>query len=154
MNMLFPPDIQNIFKHISLLSIRLKTGAYLVGGIVRDILLNNINLDIDIVVERNGINFARELCGKLKGKLYTHEKFKTSVIVLENGKHIDIATARVEYYERPAALPSVEEGSIKQDLYRRDFTINSMAISLEKEKYNLAKIMIDEKIKTKKKLGD
>ncbi len=129
---LFPPRAQDIFKTVSALSGKLRMKAYLVGGIVRDILLNNTNLDIDIVVERDGIMFARELCKRLGASLYTHEKFKTSVVVLKDGSHIDIATARVEFYERPAALPSIEEGSIKQDLYRRDFTINSMAISLEK----------------------
>jgi tRNA nucleotidyltransferase (CCA-adding enzyme) len=132
---LFPQNVQDIFSTISALSARLKIRAYLVGGIVRDILLNRTNLDIDIVVERQGIIFATELAKKLKASLYTHEKFKTSVIVLEDGSHIDIATARVEFYERPAALPSVEEGSIKQDLYRRDFTINSMAVSLDKKDF-------------------
>jgi len=132
---LFPQNIQSIFKAVSALSGKLHIRAYLVGGIVRDILLNSTNLDIDIVVEKNGIRFASELCKKLKASLYTHEKFKTSVIVLNDGSHIDIATARIEFYERPAALPSVEQGSIKQDLYRRDFTINSMAVSLEKENF-------------------
>ena len=70
---------------------------------------------------------------KLNAKIWTHKKFKTSVIVLPNEKYIDIATARVESYDKPAALPNVEKGSIRQDLYRRDFTINSMAISLNKK---------------------
>ncbi len=132
---LFPQKVQDIFKSVSVLSGKLRTKAYLVGGVVRDILLDHTNLDIDIVIEKDGIMFARALCKKLGASLYIHEKFKTSVVVLKDGAHIDIATARVEFYERPAALPSVEEGSIKQDLYRRDFTINSMAVSLEKDHF-------------------
>ncbi len=136
---LFPGKIQNILKIISDVSKELKYSAYLVGGIVRDILLNVPNFDIDIVVEVDGIEFGRKLAKVLDVKIESHKKFRTSVIVLENGQHIDIATARVEYYRKPAALPSVEPGSIKQDLSRRDFTINTMAISLNKK--NFGKIL-------------
>ena len=132
---LFSKETENILFVISDLAKELNYKAYLVGGIVRDLLLNKQNLDIDIVVEGDGINFSRRLSEIINGKLWTHKKFKTSVIVLENKNHIDVATARVEYYEKPAALPDIEEASIRQDLYRRDFTINSMAISLNKSNF-------------------
>ncbi|MBI5100481.1 MAG: CBS domain-containing protein [Nitrospirae bacterium] len=108
-----------------------KTGynAYLVGGSVRDLLLGEGSLDLDIVIEGDGIRFARELCEELGGKMRQHERFGTATISLENLK-IDIATARTEYYESPAALPTVQTSSIKKDLYRRDFTINTLAIKL------------------------
>jgi tRNA nucleotidyltransferase (CCA-adding enzyme) len=132
---LLPPEIENILLIISNLANKLKYKVYLVGGIVRDLLLNKQNLDIDIVVEGNGMNFSNKLAEIISAKLWTHKKFKTSVIVLKNKTHIDVATARTEYYNKPAALPDVEEANIKQDLYRRDFTINSMAISLNRLNY-------------------
>lgn len=132
---LFPDEVLKTLYIISNQAKEMKYRAYLVGGMVRDILLNKPNLDIDIVVEGDGVKFASMLAPKLNAKIWTHKKFKTSVIVLPNEKHIDIATARVESYDKPAALPNVEKGSIRQDLYRRDFTINSMAISLNKENF-------------------
>jgi len=137
MEMLFPAAIKNILDVISNLAKELKYKVYLVGGIVRDILLNKPNLDVDIVVEGDGINFSNKLAPMINAKIWTHKKFKTSIIVLENKRHIDVATARVEYYDKPAALPNVEEANIKQDLYRRDFTINSMAISLNKSSFGI-----------------
>ncbi len=132
-NILFTRDIAKLLLQISALAREDKNKVYLVGGMVRDIILNKPNIDIDIVVEKDGISFSNKLAEKLNAKVWTHKKFKTSVIVLGNKSHIDVATARIEYYEKPAALPDIEEGSIRQDLYRRDFTINSMAVSLNKE---------------------
>ncbi|MFP4070930.1 MAG: CBS domain-containing protein [Desulfovibrionales bacterium] len=103
---------------------------FAVGGFVRDILLRRENLDLDLVVEGDGIVFARTLARKIGGRVRAHEKFKTAVIILEDGQHVDVATARLEYYEHPAALPTVELSSIKMDLYRRDFTINALAVQL------------------------
>lgn len=104
--------------------------AYCVGGFVRDLLLKQKNLDLDIVVEGNGIVFAKKLVKTLGGRLRTHERFITANIILPDGFKIDVATARLEYYDYPAALPTVELSSIKLDLYRRDFSINSMALEL------------------------
>src|SRR4030043_2190778 len=128
-------DIQNLFKAISDTARELKYRAYLVGGMVRDLLLGKQNFDIDIVVEGDGIIFARKLSEILSARIDSYEKFKTAVLILKNGQHIDIASARVEYYEKPAALPDVEMGSIKQDLARRDFTINTLALSLNKNDF-------------------
>jgi len=129
----FPPEVRRMLDKISGTARLLKYNAYLVGGIVRDALLKIPNFDIDIVVEGDGIRFGKKLSKKIKCKLETHKKFGTSVIVLEDGRHIDIASARVEYYKSPAALPTVEFGNIRQDLSRRDFTINTMALSLNKK---------------------
>ena len=105
------------------------------GGVVRDLLLGAPNLDIDIVVEGDGILLAKNLSGIFAARVESHEKFKTAIIFLENGKRIDVASSRVEYYERPAALPNVEPGSIRQDLARRDFTINTLALSLNRKNF-------------------
>lgn len=103
---------------------------YAVGGFVRDILLHRENSDIDLVIEGDGLKFAQALGNTLKGRVRSHDKFKTAVIILDNGQRIDVATARLEYYEYPAALPTVELSSIKMDLFRRDFTINALAVHL------------------------
>ncbi|RUM45350.1 MAG: prohead protease, partial [Desulfocapsa sp.] len=109
--------------------------AYTVGGFVRDLLLKQKNLDLDIVVEGDGIAFAKKLAKRLGGKVRTHERFITAKLWLPNGFKIDIATARLEYYDYPAALPTVELSSIKLDLYRRDFSINAMALELNPSRY-------------------
>ncbi|MBU0485991.1 MAG: CBS domain-containing protein [Proteobacteria bacterium] len=109
--------------------------AYAVGGFVRDLLLRQKNLDLDIVVESDGIDFAKKLAAKLGGEIRTHEKFNTALVLLPNGGKVDVATARLEYYEYPAAMPTVELSSIKLDLYRRDFTINAMAIHLNPDTF-------------------
>jgi tRNA nucleotidyltransferase (CCA-adding enzyme) len=109
--------------------------AYAVGGFVRDLLLRIKNLDLDIVVEGDGIKFAKNLAEQFGGVVRTHEKFSTALVIMPDGFNIDVATARLEYYEYPAAMPTVELSSLKLDLYRRDFTINAMAINLNPEKF-------------------
>jgi tRNA nucleotidyltransferase (CCA-adding enzyme) len=114
----------------------LGVNVYLVGGSVRDLLRGEENLDIDIVIEGDGILFARTFGEKLRAKIRTHEKFGTAQIITGALK-LDIATARTEYYESPAALPKVETSSIKKDLYRRDFTINTLAVKLNRADFGL-----------------
>lgn len=111
--------------------------VYAVGGFVRDLLLHVKNLDLDIVLEGDGILFAKKLATHFNGKVRTHEKFSTAVISMPDGFKIDIATARLEYYEYPAAMPTVEFSSIKLDLFRRDFTINAMAIHLNPGRFGI-----------------
>lgn len=125
-----PEDIVELLKTIGTIAASLDYNAYAVGGFVRDIFLYQENLDIDVVIEGDGIEFAKTLAASLGGRARAHEAFRTAVVVLPNGQKIDVATARLEYYKSPAALPTVESGSIKLDLYRRDFTINTLAIKL------------------------
>ncbi len=127
---IFPKRIQNILNKIGEMGDSLDFPVFMVGGVVRDLFLEIRNLDLDIVVEGDGIKFARNLSKELGGRIKSHEKFSTAVVILPDGFKIDIATARREFYEYPAALPQVELSSIKKDLYRRDFTINAMAIQL------------------------
>ena len=103
---------------------------FVVGGCVRDLLLGIENLDLDLVVEGDGIAFARKLGDMLHARVKVHERFGTAILLLADGFKLDVATARTEYYEYPTALPTVEQGSIKKDLYRRDFTINALAVRL------------------------
>jgi tRNA nucleotidyltransferase (CCA-adding enzyme) len=107
---------------------------YLVGGIVRDLILGESNLDLDIVVEGNAIAFGKSVAHRLGGTLRTHHAFGTATIHYKGFK-IDLATARRESYSRWGALPSVTPATLGEDLFRRDFTINAMAISLNKDDY-------------------
>ncbi len=113
---------------------------FVVGGFVRDLLLNRQIEDIDIVVEGDGIEFARVYAKKEGCRINTHKKFGTAVIIFPDNFKIDVASARLEYYKTPAALPIVEKSSIKLDLARRDFTINTLAISLNPDNFGM---MID-----------
>jgi tRNA nucleotidyltransferase (CCA-adding enzyme) len=104
--------------------------VYAVGGFVRDLIMRRENYDIDVVVEGDGIHFA-QVFGAQKGcRVKIHKRMKTATLLFANGYKIDVATARMEYYERPAAPPTVEMSSVKMDLFRRDFTINTLAIEL------------------------
>ena len=104
--------------------------AYLVGGFLRDLILGVENFDLDIAVEGDGIGFAEALAKGLQGKLVRHRRFGTATIILSWGVKLDIATARREVYPRPGELPVVTPGSIRDDLFRRDFTINALAVSI------------------------
>lgn len=103
---------------------------YLVGGVVRDLLLKRKNWDLDLTVEGNGIAFARLVAERYGSGLAVFERFATSRLVFPGGLKVDIATTRRESYAQPVALPDVEPASLNEDLYRRDFTINAMAIQL------------------------
>lgn len=116
---------------------RRNVSAFVVGGFVRDLLLDRPNLDLDLVIEGDGIAYARALSRELQGTLETHDRFGTAVIKLEDDRTLDIATARTEYYEYPTALPTVERSSIKKDLYRRDFTINTLAVCLNPAQFGV-----------------
>jgi tRNA nucleotidyltransferase (CCA-adding enzyme) len=105
--------------------------AHAVGGFVRDMLLGRANFDVDVVVEGDGVAFASAFgeCHGLPVKI--HRRFGTAVIVIDKELHVDVTSARSEYYVRPGALPTVERSSLRQDLFRRDFTFNAMAACLE-----------------------
>ncbi len=119
----------------------LATNVFVVGGFVRDLLMKKKNFDLDISVEGDSLKYAHSLAKRLDGTVRVHSKFKTAIITYTDAKgqkkHLDIATSRLEYYEKPAALPTVELSSIKIDLYRRDFTINALAIQLNKKNFGL-----------------
>jgi tRNA nucleotidyltransferase (CCA-adding enzyme) len=125
-----PQKMLDLLKTAGELGAELGWEVYAVGGFVRDILLGRPNLDLDLVVEGDGIAYARKLVDNVGGRVKAHIKFKTAVAILDDGQRVDVATARLEYYEYPAALPTVELSSIKMDLYRRDFTVNALALRI------------------------
>lgn len=111
---------------------RVGARAYLAGGVVRDVLRGEVvTRDVDVVVEGDGPAVARALASALRGGLVEHERFLTASVTVPDGSRIDVVTARSERYERPGALPRVLPASIQQDLRRRDFSVNAMAVALD-----------------------
>jgi tRNA nucleotidyltransferase (CCA-adding enzyme) len=130
-----PGWVQRLIAATREVADRMGVSVYLVGGMVRDLLLERANEDVDLVVEGDGIAFAEALAEALDGRHHPHEPFLTAVVTLPDGLRVDVASARTEFYRTPAALPEVATSLIRQDLYRRDFTINSLAIALSGESH-------------------
>lgn len=130
-----PAEIFSILELAGQVAQEINATVYCVGGYVRDLFLQVPNFDVDLVVEGDGRDLATRMADKLGGKVRVHERFGTATLILNNGTKIDVATARTEYYEFPAALPMVEKASIKEDMYRRDFTINTLALCLNHDKF-------------------
>ncbi len=105
-------------------------GAFLVGGSVRDLVLGRPHDDLDVVVEGDGLGVAQDLARSMSGELTRHHAFQTAMVTTLGGLRVDVATARSERYPRPGQLPQVVPGSLRDDLERRDFTINTMAVAL------------------------
>ncbi len=145
-----PPDRLSLLKLIAENAHTHHLPVYLVGGFVRDILMDRPGTDFDIVVEGDGIRLAKSLSKIYGGRVVSHKRFGTAKwkiqgIHEELGKHLgiqsgdaldlpaslDFTSSRTEFYDYPTALPTVERGSIKLDLHRRDFSINTIAVRLD-----------------------
>lgn len=107
--------------------------AFLVGGSVRDLLLKRPTIDIDIVVEGDALQVAKEMQSRWNGTLQEHQQFGTATVTPANPSQpkVDFVTARRETYQKPGTLPKVERGTITEDLQRRDFSINALAMCLD-----------------------
>ncbi len=150
-----PPARLALLRAVAREADKVNLPIYVVGGFLRDLLLDRPSLDFDIVVEGDAIFFARKLAEEYGGRVLTHRRFGTAkwtvadiqkslVAQLDAGvganperlpDSLDLITARTEFYEQPAALPTVESSSIKMDLHRRDFTINTLALRLDGDHY-------------------
>lgn len=126
------PKSLALVRSIGLLAQEQGMAAYLVGGSVRDLMLKSSNIDLDITVEGNAMRLAAIFAAGYKHAiLIRYPAFKTAAVHLKDyNRLIDFATARKETYVRGGAFPAVKPSSIKDDLYRRDFTINAMAIAI------------------------
>jgi len=133
-------QLRNLVRHISQQAAQRGERVYVVGGMVRDMLLGQrplgpgLRFDLDLVVEGHAVNLAQQVAETTEARLVIHRRFGTAKLRHESFV-LDIATARTEHYARPGALPAVVPGNIKDDLARRDFSINAMAISLDLEDY-------------------
>ncbi len=119
-----------LIRDVSRAADQQKISVYIVGGIVRDILLRKKTFDLDISVEGDAIPLAKMLGRKWKSDVIVHKKFGTAIVHHKKGGHVDFASTRKECYSRPGILPVVSRGSLSEDLKRRDFTINAMAIAI------------------------
>ncbi|MBN1667262.1 MAG: CBS domain-containing protein [Anaerolineales bacterium] len=136
-----------LLRAIAELALQQRLALYIVGGFVRDLLLEHPGLDFDLVVEGDAISLAKAVQERFGGRINTHKRFGTAKWHLvadswpfENHQPtrlstLDFISARTEFYTHPTALPTVERGSIKLDLHRRDFTINTLALRLDGHHY-------------------
>jgi tRNA nucleotidyltransferase (CCA-adding enzyme) len=129
------PEDRQCFIH--LIADETPAPIYLVGGVVRDLLLERDSLDLDFVLEGDAITLARALIQKYGGAIVTHAPFRTATWTLDHPNAsvsvVDLITARREEYPAPAVLPVVTPSHLQDDLARRDFTINAMALRLDSE---------------------
>jgi tRNA nucleotidyltransferase (CCA-adding enzyme) len=136
-----PRPLLDLLRHTGERAQEMDYPLYAVGGFVRDLLLGEPNYDVDLVVEGDAINLAHGLAERLGGRVRSHRRFGTAKWILPDELRpavdggelpgvLDFVTARTEFYAHPTALPTVERSSIKQDLHRRDFTINTLAVRL------------------------
>lgn len=127
-----PKELRTFLHPLTDKAQAIETPIYLVGGCVRDLLLRRPSLDVDVVIEGPADSLAKAAAKSAKAKWISHEQFLTHTLNFPNGRHLDIATARTETYAESAALPVVEPASLQEDLYRRDFSINAIALSLNR----------------------
>ncbi len=130
-----PPHLLTTLRQSGDLAKQMGVVVCMVGGSVRDLLLGRPILDVDLVVEGNGIAFARTLGRQTQSPVKAHKRFGTATVTFQDTFKIDVATARTESYGSPAALPKVKPSSIDLDLARRDFTINTLAVRLNPEHF-------------------
>ncbi len=125
-----PAEAMRVLRRVGREAAAKRSRAFLVGGTVRDLLLRRETQDLDVVVEGDAGALAREVVSAFGGTMRVHEAFRTATVFLRGGGRLDLASARTERYRAPAALPEVSPGGIRQDLNRRDFTINALAVHL------------------------
>jgi len=128
-----PSDVRPLLQRIGLIAEARGLSAYAVGGCVRDWCCGlRDGKDVDVTVEGSGVELARTVAEALDASLTVHEQFGTATICLSQGqrRRIDVASCRKETYARPAAYPRVSRGTLEEDLLRRDFTINAMAVAV------------------------
>ena len=125
-----PKDIRDLIHLAGEVASQTNVYAYLVGGIVRDLILGVPNFDLDLLIQDDGLKFAFEFARRVDARLVVHSRFGTATLITPKKIKLDIATARSEIYPYPTSLPLVSPGTIEEDLARRDFTINALAIDL------------------------
>lgn len=130
-----PEDIKRLFKKVGKIALDKDSRIFLVGGMVRDLLLNKENKDFDFVVDGNIEAIIKEVASTYDLDYKYNENFQTGNLVIKDQYDLDFAAFRNELYTHPGALPKVKRADIFDDLFRRDFTINALAVALHPEEY-------------------
>jgi tRNA nucleotidyltransferase (CCA-adding enzyme) len=130
-----PQERLSLLRELGNLADEEGVSLYLVGGVVRDLLLKRMDWDLDLAVEGDGISFARLVADRYGAGLAVFERFATARLAFPDGLKMDIASTRRESYAQPAVLPTVQPASIEEDLFRRDFTINAIAVQLNPRQF-------------------
>lgn len=129
-----PQGLVDLLREIGETALTRGENSYLVGGVVRDAILERPNHDLDVVIEGKAISLAQQLAETKDWKIRKHPRFGTAKLSWKDFS-LDLVTARLETYSRPGALPTVERGTIQGDLARRDFTINAMSVHLNPDSF-------------------
>ena len=133
------PEQGRLLRSVAEEAARQRLPLYIVGGFVRDLLLGHPGLDFDLVVEGDAIGLARAVAAKHGGKVTVHTRFRTAQWFPSPGndypEFVDFISTRSESYKHPAALPTVKPGMLADDLQRRDFTVNTLALRLDGEHF-------------------
>ncbi|GMU65767.1 MAG: hypothetical protein AMXMBFR36_20410 [Acidobacteriota bacterium] len=125
-----PGPSRDLIERAAALARRRGTRLAWVGGGVRDLLLGRDTVDLDLALEGDAAAFAADLAAELGGRLTEHSRFLTAALELPDGRVLDLARCRRETYPAPGVLPTVEPASLEEDLARRDFSINALAVQL------------------------
>jgi tRNA nucleotidyltransferase (CCA-adding enzyme) len=136
------PEVLELIKNISVKAEEHNAVLYIVGGFVRDLLLGRLSVDFDLVIDGDAIELAEELVSEYGGQVTVHRRFGTAKWYLSEKvssdtglQELDMVSSRSESYNKPSQLPDVKPSSIKWDLQRRDFTVNTLAINLSPENF-------------------
>lgn len=147
-----PLKLRRVIRRIGSIADANEMKAYVIGGIVRDLLLGCRNDDLDILVEGDARHLARQYSDEFNGRLKTYPQFGTATVILPDGMEVDFATCRAESYAYPGALPSVRVGNLRDDLLRRDFTINTFAAGINSDDWGRVIDLCDGETDLKKRL--
>jgi tRNA nucleotidyltransferase (CCA-adding enzyme) len=128
--LMLPRPFQKILQQVRRAADRAQVPVYLVGGPVRDLLMQRACADLDVAVEGDALALAKNLAQETSAKVVFHPRFGTANLTWDNGARLDLAMTRTETYAQPAALPEVTSAGIEDDLRRRDFSINALAMRL------------------------
>lgn len=131
-------SVTAILREIGKMADGKKMKAFVVGGFVRDVILKRSNCDIDVVIEGDAVDFAKSVADAKKLPLKSYKRFGTATVGNWGGAHVDFVSARAETYPYPGALPVVRKAGLRDDLYRRDFTINALAVRINQEGFGTA----------------
>lgn len=132
-----PSSTKTLLEELGRLAQKMEASVYLIGGFVRDLLLGQVSSDLDLVLEGDSKEYARLLVEEMGGEILKESRLGTVEMRIGENFHLDVAISRLEYYEEAGSLPEIESATLEEDLFRRDFTINALALSLNPQQWGV-----------------